>query len=81
MFTDPIKEVLHISRHWNNPEIQVTLYREGIAIEVSLEDFCKAVVAEIPNPAWVFSREKLQANVLAALSTVLNKVKESSNHI
>lgn len=81
MLTDPIKEVVHVSRHWDNPEIKVTLYREGISIEISVQDFCKAVVAEIPHPAMVFSREKLQANILGALEVVLNKVKESSNHI
>ena len=81
MNADPVKQVVHISRYWNNPEIKVAVYLKGIAIEVSLEDFCKAVVAEVPNPAWTFTREKLQAKVILALETVIGKVKEASNHV
>ena len=75
------KEIVHISRHWSNPEIKVAIHKDGIAIDISLEDFCKAVVAEIPHPSLTMTREKLQANILTSLDTVLNKAKESSLYI
>ena len=81
MTNPPIKEILHISRHWHEPEIRVAIHKEGIAIEIGLEAFCKAVVAEIPHPALTMTRAKLEENVLGALETVLNKVKESSAYI
>lgn len=81
MTNPPLKEVVHISRHWDNPEIRVALHREGIVIEVGLEEFCRAVVAEIPHPAMTMTRAKLEANVLAALEVVLGKVKEASAHV
>lgn len=81
MTTPPLKEIVHISRHWDSPEIKVAVHRDGIAIEVSLEDFCKAVVAEIPHPALTMSRAKLESNVLSALAVVLGKVKEASAHV
>jgi len=77
----PLKQIVHISRHWNSPEIQVSVYKEGIALEVSLEDFCKAVVAEIPAPLMTFKRATLEAQVIAALEAVLSKVKEASAHV
>ena len=75
------KTSVHISRHWHEPLIEVTVHQEGIAIELSLEDFCKAVVAEIPHPALTMTRAALEKNVLAALAGTLNKVKEASNFV
>lgn len=73
-----IKETLHISRHWHSPEIRVALHKEGIAIELSVEDFCKAIVAELEHPAWIFKRGTLEEKVLAAITPVLNKIKQAS---
>ncbi len=81
MNTDPVKTLVHVSRHWDNPAINVRVYREGIEIEISLDDFCSAIVDEIGHPAFTFSREKLRASVLDAVDIVLDKVKQSSNYV
>ena len=75
------KTTLHISRHWHAPEIAITVYRDGIAIETSIEDFCKAIVAEISHPWKTVTRGGLEKNVLAVLEATLNKIKESSTHV
>lgn len=76
-----IKEIIHISRHWDSTAIKVAVHQEGIAIEVTLEDFCKAIVAEISHPAWMFKRGTLEAKILAAIQPVLDKVKQASEHV
>ena len=76
-----LKEIVHISRHWDSPEIKVAMHREGIVVEISIEDFCKAIVADLSHPAWIFKRGTLEQKVLAAIQPVLSKVKEASVHI
>jgi hypothetical protein len=75
-----MKESIVQSRHWDNPEIKVRIDQKGIEVEISLEDFCKAVVAEIPHPAFTFTRKSLETDILGALEIVLNKTKEATNH-
>lgn len=75
------KHTVHISRHWHSPEITVRVLRDGIDIELSVEDFCRAVVAEIPHPVFTMTRSGLEKNVLAAVEGTLNKVKESTIYV
>ena len=72
------REMVVISRHWHQPNVVVGIDKEKIRLELSLEDFCRAVVSEIPHPAATFTRKGLEANILAALQVVLAKAKESS---
>lgn len=81
MSTPPIKQIVHISRYWDNPEIKVAVHREGITIEISLEDFCRAVAQEVGSPTFLFKNETLQQRIVDAISPVLEKVKEASNFI
>lgn len=72
------REVVVISRHWHGPEITVSVNHEAIKLELSLEDFCRALVAEMPHPTKVWSRAGAEANVIDAMHGVLAKVKEAS---
>jgi hypothetical protein len=75
------KHVLHISRHWDNPSIAVKVYSQGISLEISVEDFCRALAAEMPHPLTVLSRSKMESNLLSVVDAVLGKIKESSAHV
>ncbi len=77
----PAKSVIHISRHWDNPQIVVKLYVDGIAVEMSVEDFCKALVADSPHPLWALTRWQLEKNLLGTVQGVLEKAKESTIHV
>lgn len=72
------REIVVISRYWHSPAITVGIDQEKIRIELSLDDFCRALVQEIPHPAMCFSRQGLETNILAAMRTVLEKTKEAS---
>lgn len=67
-----------ISRHWHQPNVVVGIDQEKIRLELSLEDFCKAVAQEVPHPAKCFTRKGLEENMLAAMEIVLAKAKEAS---
>ena len=76
-----VKEVVVISRHWHSPEITVQIMRDGIGVGMSLEDLCKAIVADIPHPFLTMTRGGLESNILATLESVLNKAKEATIHV
>jgi hypothetical protein len=39
-----------ISRHWDNPEITITVNHDLITVVCSLRDFVEAVIAEVGDP-------------------------------
>lgn len=67
-----------ISRHWNNPEITVYVDSEKIEVQMSIENFCKAIVAEVSHPAFTLTRAELEKNVLKVVTTVLEKAKQAT---
>ena len=73
-----IKETLHISRYWHNPEIRVAVHREGIEIEMSFDSFCRALADEIGSPMFMLKHETLKEKLMEAAEAVLNKTKEAS---
>lgn len=73
-----IRHVVHISRHWHEPAIKVSVHSEGIELECSLDDFLSGLVREIPHPIKVWTRESLERELLAGVEAVLSKIKESS---
>ena len=84
MVMDPetkVKEILHISRHWDNLQIRVAIHKEGIEIETTLENFCIALAQEVGSPKFMFKQETLQQKMLDSIDTVLSKIKEASAHV
>lgn len=69
---------LIISRFWDNPTIEVYVDSQKIEVRMSVEDFLKAIVAEIPHPSATMTRSKLEAQILKVLPVVLNKAKEAT---
>jgi len=74
------REMIVISRHWHQPEVLVGIDVEKIRLELSVEDFCKALVQEIPHPMKTLTRKGLEGDLLEAVQIVLGKAKESSVH-
>ena len=71
------KDVITISRHWNNPQIRTQLTFEGISLSCSLEDFLTALSQEMgwtatPTSASTLSKLKTCAEVVCA------RIKEES---
>jgi len=70
-----------ISRHWDNPEITVHVDDEKIEVQMSIEDFCKSLVAEIPHPLLTLTRSQLEKNCLKTINTVVDKAKEATAYL
>ena len=69
-----------ISRHWNNPAINVEVTDAEIRVMMSMQEFLDAVCTEIGNPATVFTEGQLRKRVRAASESVLSKMKEATNY-
>lgn len=79
MSTNPAtRTMVVISRHWHQPQVVVGIDHEHIRLELSLEDFCVALAAEVPHPSLTMTRAGLEGQLVEAMHRVLFKTKESS---
>ena len=70
-----------ISRHWNNPQITVTVNREKIELYMSIQGFTEALLSEL-GPAWkLFTRDRLRRKMQQAVHQAIEKTKEASNQV
>ena len=70
-----------VCRQWNNPQISISINRDGLTMSLTLEDFLRALVdevaeplvaniaAEAGNPAFWFTNEALTKNLVKALES------------
>lgn len=75
------KEVVLISRNWDNPEIKITVTDKGISIEMSLTDFITAVSEETGNPTLMFTTEQLRRNLQLAAGIVCTENKKLTTQV
>ena len=52
--------------------------KEGIALEMDMEDFVKALKQEIDSVTWVFTKAEFESRVDAAVEKILMGIKEES---
>jgi hypothetical protein len=69
------KSVLTISREWHNPQIKTTITNQAISLEMSIEDFEKALVAELGKIHVTMSMDK---KIKKAIQAVIDGVKQES---
>jgi len=77
---EPITKMV-ISRYWNSPLITVVVSDEKIEVQMTVENFLKAIVQEIPHPSITIARSQLESQILKVLPTVLNKAKEATAQV
>lgn len=81
---DPEEFVLrtvHISRNWHNPMIEITVTNDGIALEIALDDFCQALVSELPSPLTLLTRDRITIAILAAVKPTVEKIKHATAYV
>jgi hypothetical protein len=70
-----------ISRHWDRPQIEVTVNREKIAVVMDMQDFIKALAAEMP-PTWkTLTKDRRDSALSAAYLKTIEKVKEATSAV
>lgn len=72
------REVVTISRHWDNPAIKVWVNHEQIGLQIAIDDYLTALAAEIGNPTTMITQAQLLARMRTAAERVRLKVQESS---
>lgn len=70
-----------ISRNWDNPQIKVTVNKDAIILEASIDSFVKAIASELGNPFWIGTRARLRQRVAVASLAVLEKIKLASAQV
>jgi hypothetical protein len=73
-----VKAVVTISRYWKNPKISTVVTDDSISLTISLDDFIAALKSEIGSVTSTFTQKTFESKVDAAVSAVLEKVKEES---
>lgn len=66
--------MITIGRHWHQPQIHVKFDENGVYIELDKEDVIKALVTEIGNPTFKFSKTSIEN----AIRNCFLKIQESS---
>lgn len=72
------KEVVVISRNWNNPSISIKVTLDGISLATDLNDFMAALVEEMGNPTMLVTKAQLAARIELARAAVVEKIKAES---
>jgi hypothetical protein len=67
-----------ITRNWHQPEISMLVTDERIELWMDMDDFVRAVVAEVGNPTFMVTGKQLQARLAAAAETVLSGMKRET---
>jgi hypothetical protein len=74
------KEILTISRYWNNPVITAFVTNDEVGVRITLEDFLAALKTELGSITFKISNVNFKALVDQKSKEILEKVKESSIH-
>jgi len=79
------KATLVQSNYWHRPGIAVNLIQDtntapngAISVSTDFEDVILAILAEIEHPVKHLTRKSQEKAIRAAISTVLEKIKEST---
>ena len=75
------KTTVVVSRHWNNPNIAVTVNQDKIEIVCGISDFVLALSEEMPPPWKIWGRAKHRREALAAMLRAVEKIKETSARV
>lgn len=73
-----MKSYLTVSRHWNNPEIQIHLDVNGISLKMSLEDLKEALIIELSPVSTLVTKKGLRERLNKAFNSIVSGIKEES---
>ena len=72
------KCVVTVSRQWHLPQITTSITGEGIAIQMSLEDYLTALEKEIGSVAFTFRQATFAKDLRAASVRVVQGMKDET---
>jgi hypothetical protein len=72
------KNLIVVSRVFGNPNVEVDLTVEGIAIKLAVSKFLAAMVEDVGNPTLLVTKAQLLKALTAAAETVVTDMKQDS---
>jgi hypothetical protein len=75
------KQVVTISRKWNNPEIMAFMDDVEVGAQVGLSDFVEAMVRVMGSPTMILTKKQLRERMFDSCHEVLEEVKRATNHL
>lgn len=73
---------LVISRHWNNPQISVTVNRDKIEVVMSMEEFINCLITDLNNGKIVVTTKgKIEKKLRDTAKQVVLKAQEATNQV
>ena len=75
-----LKDVVVVSRKWNESEIntRVNISNEAIYISVPINEFMEGLIHEMGSVTWVFSDFEFQKRMKEAKDRVIKSMKQES---
>lgn len=70
-----------VSRKWGSPEITAFVSKEDVGASIRLEDFVKALAAEIGSPVLLVTKTGLEKALLAAHAAVVAEMKSATRFV
>lgn len=65
-----------ISRKWEESAIEIQYLEDGIYIAMPIDKFIDSILAELPHPSRIFTRERLRKAVKSAQNKVQENMKD-----
>ena len=72
------RSLVTVTREWHNPQINIHVTHLDIKLDITLDDFLKAIVEEAGNPTMLLTKAQLLARLEKAAEVVVDKVKQES---
>jgi hypothetical protein len=70
-----------VGRKWHKPDIYTRLDKEGIDLQMELDDFVLALLDELGSPTMIMTRAQLKARVHQAVEKVVSGIKDVSREV
>jgi hypothetical protein len=67
-----------VSKNFHKPEIHYYIKNDEISLEIKLEDYLQALLAEVGSPLWMLSKKALADKLSAASAIVIQDMKNAS---
>lgn len=67
-----------VSRKWHEPKINVEITDKVIGITMSIEDYHKALIAEIGNPSLIVTKKALETKMNKACKIIVEEMKNQT---
>lgn len=76
-----IKQMVVVSRKWNNPSIQMWVNDKEIGLAMTASEFLDSLVAEVGNPTLLVTKQMLRNALEQAANKVFDEMKSHSTKI